>query len=59
MSQMLFLGRRELIELLTLERTIEAVGHAFRAHAQQTARLFPVVREELESHRCVYGVKSG
>ena len=31
----------------------------FRAHAEGTARLFPVVREELPAHRCVYGVKSG
>ena len=59
MGRVLFLNRTELVELLTLERTIEAVESAFRAHAEGSARLFPVVREELPAHRCVYGVKSG
>jgi alanine dehydrogenase len=59
MGGVLFLRRGEIAELLTLERTIEAVEAAFRAHAEGTARLFPVVREELAAHCCVYGVKSG
>jgi ornithine cyclodeaminase len=59
MTRLLFLRRSELVELLTLERTIEAVERAFRAHALGSARLFPVVREELPQHACVYGVKSG
>ncbi len=59
MTRLLFLRRSEIAELLTLELTIEAVEAAFRAHAEGSARVFPVVREELPSHKAVYGVKSG
>jgi ornithine cyclodeaminase/alanine dehydrogenase-like protein (mu-crystallin family) len=57
-DHILVVNPQEVEQLLPLERGIEAVEAAYRAHASGEAILFPVVRERLVGG-AVCGVKSG
>lgn len=57
-DQILVINPGEVDRLLPLEKAIEAVEAAFRAHATGEAALFPVVRERLREG-AVSGIKSG
>ena len=59
MTEILILNRTELQQLLTLEVMIPALEKAFIAFADGRSLAYPVVREEVEGHRGIFGIKSG
>ncbi len=59
MTQVLILSRADLQELLTLDVMVPAIEKAFVAFANGRALTYPVVREQVEGHRGIFGIKSG
>ena len=57
-NRILILDHDATMRLFSLDVAIDAVEAAYRAHATETARLFPVVREHLEDGAAC-GSKSG
>lgn len=59
MAELMILNQRDIESILTLDKVIPVVEEAFRAHAQNKARIFPIVRELVNEHQAVFGIKSG
>jgi alanine dehydrogenase len=59
MAEILILNRAELEELLTLDTMIPAVEKAFIAFAEGRTKAYPVVREKVQHHKGIFGIKSG
>lgn len=59
MADVLILNRKEMETLLTLEAILPAIERAFVAFASGRTAAYPVVREEVASHRGIFGIKSG
>jgi alanine dehydrogenase len=59
MPGVLFLSRKEVESLLTLEIILPAIEKAFIAFADGRTVAYPVVREEVKAHRGIFGIKSG
>lgn len=59
MAGILILSRTEIQQLLTLEVMIPALEKAFVAFAEGRMLAHPVVREEVQGHRGIFGIKSG
>ena len=59
MTHVLILSRADLQELLTLDVMVPAIERAFVAFANGRALTYPVVREQVEGHRGIFGIKSG
>ncbi len=57
--EILVLNRAELKVLLTLETVVPAIERAFVAFANRRTVAYPVVRESVEEHRGIFGIKSG
>jgi ornithine cyclodeaminase/alanine dehydrogenase-like protein (mu-crystallin family) len=59
MTSILVLSREEMSELLTLEVVVPAIEDAFIAFAAGRCLAYPVVREQVEGHQGIFGIKSG
>jgi alanine dehydrogenase len=59
MAEILILNRSELEELLTLDTLIPEVEKAFIAFAEGRTKAYPVVREKVQNHKGIFGIKSG
>ena len=59
MADVIVLNRAELQQLLSLEAVIPVVEKAFVAFADGRTVAYPVVREQVEAHRGIFGIKSG
>lgn len=59
MADVIVLNRAELQQLLSLETVIPVVEKAFVAFADGRTVAYPVVREQVEAHRGIFGIKSG
>ena len=59
MADVLILSRAEMESLLTLEAIVPVIEKAFIAFTEQRTVAYPVVRELMEEHRAVFGIKSG
>lgn len=59
MTSILVLSREEMRELLTLEVVVPAIEKAFVAFAAGRSLAYPVVRESVEGHQGIFGIKSG
>jgi len=57
-AQLLLLDTRQVAALLNHDRVIDAVADAFKLHSAGAGRIFPVVREGLDTG-AVFGIKSG
>lgn len=59
MTKVLILSRTELKQILTVENMVDVLQEAFIAFANGRALAFPVVREGVQGHRGIFGIKSG
>jgi alanine dehydrogenase len=59
MAEILILNRSELEELLTLDTMIPEIEKAFIAFADGRTKAYPVVREKVQNHKGIFGIKSG
>ena len=59
MAEVLILNRAEMESLLTLEAIVPVIEKAFIAFNEGRTAAYPVVRELVEEHRGVFGIKSG
>jgi alanine dehydrogenase len=59
MAEVVVLSRAELQQLLSLEIVIPIIEKAFIAFADGRTIAYPVVREQVEAHRGIFGIKSG
>ena len=59
MADVVVLSRAELQQLLSLEIVIPIIEKAFIAFADGRTIAYPVVREQVEAHRGIFGIKSG
>jgi len=59
MAEVLILSRAEMESLLTLEAIVPVIEKAFIAFNEGRTAAYPVVRELVEEHRGVFGIKSG
>ncbi len=59
MTSILVLSREEMRELLTLEVVVPAIEKAFVAFAAGRSVAYPVVRERVDEHQGIFGIKSG
>ncbi len=59
MAEVIVLRDEEIEGLVTFEETMEMVEKAFADFYQGHSSVFPVVREEIEKHQGIFGVKSG
>jgi alanine dehydrogenase len=59
MAHVIVLNRAEMQQLLSLETVIPVIEKAFVAFADGRTVAYPVVREEVEEHRGIFGIKSG
>jgi alanine dehydrogenase len=59
MAEVLILSRAEMESLLTLEAIVPVIEKAFVAFNKGRTAAYPVVRELVEEHRGVFGIKSG
>jgi ornithine cyclodeaminase len=59
MADLLILNRSEVEELLTLDTIIPVIEKAFIAFADGRTKAYPVVREKVEHHKGIFGIKSG
>lgn len=59
MTSLLILTRADLQQLLTLEVMTPAIEKAFVAFAMGRSLAYPVVREPVEDHQGIFGIKSG
>ncbi len=59
MAEILILNRSEVEELLTLDTMIPVIEKAFIAFADGRTKAYPVVREKVQHHKGIFGIKSG
>lgn len=59
MADILILNRSEVEELLTLDTMIPVIERAFIAFADGRTKAYPVVREKVQHHKGIFGIKSG
>jgi alanine dehydrogenase len=59
MAEVLILNRSEMESLLTLETIVPVIERAFVAFNGGRTAAYPVVRELVEEHQGVFGIKSG
>ena len=59
MGEVIVLSRAELQQLLSLETVIPVIEKAFVAFADGRTIAYPVVREQVEAYRGIFGIKSG
>ncbi len=59
MADILILNRSEVEELLTLDTMIPVIERAFIAFADGRTKAYPVIREEVQHHKGIFGIKSG
>ena len=59
MADVLILNRAEMESILTLEAIVPVIERAFVAFTDERTVAYPVVREFVENHRGVFGIKSG
>jgi alanine dehydrogenase len=59
MADVIVLNRAELQQLLSLETVIPVIEKAFVAFADGRTIAYPVVREQVEAYRGIFGIKSG
>lgn len=59
MGEILILNRSEVEELLTLDTMIPVIEKAFIAFAEGRTKAYPVVREKVQHHQGIFGIKSG
>lgn len=59
MADVLILNREEMERILTLEAIVPVIERAFVAFTDERTVAYPVVREFVEDHRGVFGIKSG
>ena len=59
MADVLILSRAEMETLLTLDAIVPVIEKAFIAFSKGRTVAYPVVREFVEEHRGVFGIKSG
>ena len=59
MADVLILNRAEMERILTLEAIVPVIERAFVAFTDERTVAYPVVREFVEDHRGVFGIKSG
>jgi ornithine cyclodeaminase len=59
MGEVIVLNRAELQQLLSLETVIPVIEKAFVAFADGRTMAYPVVREQVEAYRGIFGIKSG
>ena len=57
-ARLLLIDKNQVEALITLEDSLTATRDAFILHARQEGKVFPLVREKLESG-AVFGIKSG